>query len=813
MWQGSSELLQEVTCLISEAISTSNNQRQKEIASRISVLAQDPSFSCYLITILANATLPQIVRQSAGHTLKGILEKTPLLPSYLVYIQQKILENLLDESISSAISSIASTLYIVQEGWPSLLNFLSTNLIHPNSLVLLDHLFEDISTYSALAYMLSTSEYRDIIQTISISLIDLAQQSNLMAFKAMNKLVKIMPTPLMPLINKYLQVLISSSLQPEVAEGIFALSCSRKDLIKKHFPQCAALMTQFMETEKGAIGCNFWMEFIDEVNLIQPYLERILFVILKNLRLTDNDLMMMMPENEDFRFEKEESERNWSKRRESAVLLDNLALKFGGACFLCLQRDIQELLFSQEWVLVESGLLALGALAPGSGDSLNSALPSFLPFLLQLTKHAEKMVVAMAYWTISRFTEAISQMAVLNEYIGFILTGMTHKHSIVQQAACTAFCVLVTRAPDDIFGSINQILEIFGKCLLEYKGKAMINLLDAIGSLTDVQGPFFQSAHYVPSLFLPVYELFLRLQPDDRLIWTVTECLCSILLAMGALLSEFMPALFQKSCLLISVGLEGNEKQFAVKGLELAGVVIENASNIEYSPVINLLLTALEEKDVSVRQYAAATVGDILYKKIPLPETTTGQLANKLYSCLVVIEGPDDISNTYSLACNNAACALAELGLTYPDSIFPHVQAIIKVLVDCTHKTQVPQVKSNLMCSVGKLGNVNPGALAEYLVHTLYVWSEHIGHSADPSDKFLSFKGMLAAVFINIKALDNTFQYFAKALVDYKDMPEEAKAQAKTLLNTLKSFVGNDRWESYVSALPFRQELLVNFQV
>lgn len=811
MWHGNPELFQEIISLVSEAVSGSSNSRQKEIASRISFLSDDPAFACYLITILTTRSLPLTVRQASGHTLKSVLEKTPLLIQFLSYVQEKILENIQDEDITSAITSAATTLYVVQDGWPELLNFLAEQMHRPNTLVLLARLFEDIHSYPALSYALSGVEYSQTIQQISLNLINQAQSQNPAAFKVMNKLLKIMPTPLMSHLSLYIQTLLSNPSEPEVGENLLTLSTSRKDLIKKHFQECATIMLNFMEGEQGALGCNFWMEFIEEADLIRPYLDRILFVVLKNLKLTDNDIMMMMPENDDFRFDKEEIDKNWSKRRESAVLLDNLSQKFKAFCFLTLQSSIQELMLSQDWVLVESGVLALGALAPGSGDVLLANLPNFLPYLMELTRHHEKLVAAMAYWTISRFTDTIAGSAVLSEYVGIIMNGVQQRHPVVQQAACTAFCVLITRAPEEIYPDTERILQVFGKCLGIYKGKSMINLLDAIASIADVQGQYLQSEGFVELLFEPVFNLFVQTKITDRLIWTVTECLCSIILSLGILTDQYMPVLFAKSCEIISVGLDTSERQFAVKGLELAGVVIETSSNLDYSAIFPLLLRSLDIQDISVRQYASATVGDLLYKKVRDLHRITTPLMNKLYNCLNIYDSAED--NTYSLACNNAACAIAELGLSYPDAMYPHVKEVISVLSDCAHKTNVLQVKSNLMCSIGKLGNVNPVALAENLESVLFTWCEHIGLNQDPNDKFLSFKGMLNAVYVNIRALDNTFQFLAQALVSYSDMNDEIRALAKNLFCTLKGFVGEERWENYVAGLQFRQELLVNFQV
>ena len=84
--------------------------------------------------------------------------------------------------------------------------------------------------------------------------------------------------------------------------------------------------------------------------------------------------------------------------------------------------------------------------------------------------------------------------------------------------------------------------------------------------------------------------------------------------------------------------------------------------------------------------------------------------------------------------------------------------------------------------------------------------------SLDSKDKSLSFIGMTQALQLNIKAVDHTFQYFAESILDYKDMPDNVKIGTKQVLLQAKALAG-DSWERYASQLPFRQELLVNFQV
>lgn len=813
MWQGDGNVLREITSMINEAFSGASNTRQQEIAEKVSELTENSEFPCYLLSILISPSLNLNLRLAAGHTLKSTLEKKREFPlPILAYLQENIINSLSDSSISSAVINIASTLYITQEGWPQLLQYLSLYLESQTCLMLLVSLFEDISTYSALAYLLDTPQYSETLKNIIIQLFDLAPTNNILAFKVLNQLIKIMPTCMMSLTSKYLEILINVPLSDVVAEGIFNLTCSRKDVVKKNFAECARAMITYMNSEKGALACNFWMEFISETSLVLPYLHELLFNVLGCLKMTENDMMLMMPENEEFRFEKEENDRNWSKRRESAILLDNLSQSFGGECFMILKDPIQGLLLSPDWVSIESGLLGLGALAPGASGALLPSLPTFLPFLLQQTAHSEKLVVAMSLWTISRFTDFIISTHYFQPYLESIIKSMMVQENIIQQAACTSFCILISRNPEELHGYIDNILQIFSQCLDFYKGKALVNLLDAISSVGDILGEGLKQEKYVPLLFTPIFNLWTRTKNTERLMWTLCESICSVILAMQDLLQPYMQQLFNRCCELISQGLAGNEKQFAVKALELAGVVIENSVQLECTEIFPLLDQCLDEKDISVKQYAAATCGDLVFKKVYKIESCISLFIPKLIRCLCVIEGPDDISSLFSLTCNNSACALAEIALNYPSQVFPFLPEILSLTIDCAKKTHIPQVKANLFCCVGKFGNVSPDILGKDLGGILRLWSEMMSFPLDHSDKEASFNGIALALQSNINALDQNFQYFTRSVLDFQQMSELLKGHIKQVLTLAKGLAGGN-WEAYVSQLPFRQELLVSFQV
>ena len=72
----------------------------------------------------------------------------------------------------------------------------------------------------------------------------------------------------------------------------------------------------------------------------------------------------------------------WNLRKSAAASLDNLASALGENLFQCLLPQLQTSLNSDDWVIKESGILALGAVAEGCWKPLQPYLPSFVPMLV-----------------------------------------------------------------------------------------------------------------------------------------------------------------------------------------------------------------------------------------------------------------------------------------------------------------------------------------------------------------------------------------------------------------------------------------------
>lgn len=92
---------------------------------------------------------------------------------------------------------------------------------------------------------------------------------------------------------------------------------------------------------------------------------------------------------------------NWNLRKCSAAALDVLATVFKEDLLPVLVPILKETLFHHDWVIKESGILALGAIAP---TGMVCHLAELIPFLINCLSDKKALVRAITCWTLSRYS-------------------------------------------------------------------------------------------------------------------------------------------------------------------------------------------------------------------------------------------------------------------------------------------------------------------------------------------------------------------------------------------------------------------------
>ncbi|MEQ2194492.1 Transportin-2 [Xenoophorus captivus] len=130
---------------------------------------------------------------------------------------------------------------------------------------------------------------------------------------------------------------------------------------------------------------------------------------------------------------------DWNLRKCSAAALDVLANVFREELLPHLLPLLKGLLFHPDWVIKESGILVLGAIAEGCMQGMVPYLPELIPHLIQCLCDKKALVRSIACWTLSRYAHwVVSQPpdAHLKPLMTELLKRILDGNKRVQEAAC-----------------------------------------------------------------------------------------------------------------------------------------------------------------------------------------------------------------------------------------------------------------------------------------------------------------------------------------------------------------------------------------
>ena len=95
---------------------------------------------------------------------------------------------------------------------------------------------------------------------------------------------------------------------------------------------------------------------------------------------------------------------DWNLRKCSAAALDVLSNVFHDALLTFLLPLLKESLFSSDWLVKESSILALGAVSEGCMDGMVRHLPELVPYLFNSLSDSKALVRSITCWTLSRYS-------------------------------------------------------------------------------------------------------------------------------------------------------------------------------------------------------------------------------------------------------------------------------------------------------------------------------------------------------------------------------------------------------------------------
>lgn len=521
----------------------------------------------------------------------------------------------------------------------------------------------------------------------------------------------------------------------------------------------------------------------------------------------------------------------WNLRRCSAASLDNLANGYGNDILPTLLPLLQERLSLQgPWPLVESGILALGAIADGCYSGITPHLPQLFPFLLQKLADPVPLVRSITCWTLSRYaTWVVDQgdQELLQPLVEAMLQRILDPHKKVQEAACSAFCTLEEEAREELVPYLTPILQNLMFAFGKYQAKNLLILYDAIGTLADSIGEQLNQPELIAILMPPLIAKWNQLDDHSREILPLFECLAPVAQALGTGFQEFALTVYARCERIVSNELladamfeqnpaeaEEGDPELIVCALDLVSGIVEGLrANSEAllagSNILNLVMGCVRHEMLDVRQSAMGVVGDLAKNA---PEVLRPGLGHILP---VLIESIDPDEPT---VCNNASWAVGEIAVRIGAEMEPYVESCLERLIGMINRPKLPRnLVENCAITIGRLGFVCPVVVAPHLQEFAKRWCRALVHVRAPEEKEHCFLGLCYMVKVNPNGIVADFKYMCGAVASLEGQKlqhAELSDMLYQIVHGFKTSLG-ENWPKYFASFPdpLRQFLIKRFNV
>lgn len=473
----------------------------------------------------------------------------------------------------------------------------------------------------------------------------------------------------------------------------------------------------------------------------------------------------------------DEEVSEWNLRKSAAAALDALASVFKERLlpilFPVLQvrpsgsaltqfappAHAQERLRSPDWIVRESAVLAIGAVAEGCSSAMGPQLPQLIQFLQSQLHDKQPLIRSITCWTLGRYSTWIvdqvrclltvccsmlrgAQLIVhplinnatqdhetfLRPVINDLLRCILDTNKKVQEAACSAFATLEEEAAEQLLPYLGLILQHLMFAYSRYQARNLLILYDAIATLADSIGPNLNQQQFIDILLPPLITTWNALEDNDPRLFPLLECLTSVVVALGTGFLAYAGPVFLRCLRLIETAIvqraagQSHEKEFAVCALDLLSgltegcrVTIEHVIGEHAASFAALILECAVDPTPDMRQSTFALVGDLARHaiKVLLP------ILDRLMGCLAVnISNPVDTA-----ACNNACWATGELSLKLGREMARYAPVVLERLITLINSPgHNRSLMENCAITLGRLGLACPEVVAPHLERFVRSW-------------------------------------------------------------------------------------------
>ncbi|KAG5272425.1 hypothetical protein AALO_G00165390 [Alosa alosa] len=638
--------------------------------------------------------------------------------------------------------------------------------------------------------------------------------------------------------------------EPEVRKNVcralVMLLEVRMDRLLPHMHNIIQYMlqrTQDQDENVALEACEFWLTLAEQPvckDVLSGHLAQLTPVLVNGMRYSEIDIILLkgdveeedeaIPDNEqDIRprfhrsrtvaqqheggdgIEEEDDDdddlddddtiSDWNLRKCSAAALDVLANVFRDELLLHILPLLKELLFHQEWVVKESGILVLGAIAEGCMQGMIAYLPELIPHLVQCLSDKKALVRSIACWTLSRYAHwVVSQPP--DQYLKPLMTELLKRildgNKRVQEAACSAFATLEEEACTELVPYLAFILDTLVFAFSKYQHKNLLILYDAIGTLADSVGHHLNKPEYIQMLMPPLIQKWNQLKDEDKDLFPLLECLSSVATALQSGFLPYCEPVYQRCVNLVQKTLaqamvnlhqsqpdayEFPDKDFMIVALDLLSGLAEGlGGNIEQlvarSNILTLMYQCMQDKMPEVRQSSFALLGDLTKACFQHVKPCIADFMPILGTNL----NPELIS-----VCNNATWAIGEISIQMGADMQPYVAMVLHQLIEIINRPNTPKtLLENTAITIGRLGYVCPQEVAPMLQQFIRPWCTSLRNIRDNEEKDSAFRGICTMITVNPGGVVQDFIFFCDAVASWVNPKDDLRDMFYKILHGFK---------------------------
>ncbi|KAG1469966.1 hypothetical protein G6F56_002953 [Rhizopus delemar] len=842
-WQPDQQRLRELAIMLRNAANP-NAQDQGLLNQRLELLNENPYYNAYLIHILIKSTDQDInMRLVAGKQLeKNIKNNMHLIStSALNYIKQACIKALTypDSLVSQVVSSVMALIVIKGRvfHWIEALYFLTYQLDSLDSLSV-ETALDTLVTICKEAARELDEEIQEIrpMNFILLKLVKIVTnpRSSWRA-KAIDGIRQFIPLPSFDNhITTILPVLYARTIdtdthvRQELGRTFSILWQMYPKQLKPYLHPTIEYMIQITEDPNETVAlcaCDFWIEYahadLYHHDLV-PYLPRLVQCLLKIMVYSESDLSELSrkgdiydtgpsleyspkdlmrgpeePESDELQnttddeeyddelndFDDEEFYSQISLRESSAGTLEALSIAFEkDFASALLDQLLNKTLCDQNWLVRESGILALGAAAEGGIEVISNYLRHLIPYLLHTLQDPQPLIRATSCWVISRFSKwLVVQYDTSKEgrehYFEPVLSALLNRildtNKQVQLSACTAITIMEENASYRIVSYIYSILIQTNRAFAFYHRKNRLILYDTLGTLADSAKEALNNQTYIRLLMPPLITKWNELADNDTDLYPLLE------LQIRA--EEYMDMSDTPNVQVLIAALD--LLSGIVRGL---GPSIRPLLSKTSPPLLPLLATCIHYPLSDVLQSTFMLIGDITMDCFDLLEPFVPDILDSL-TC--AIQNPE-----LTLVYNNALWAIGEIVMRWKSNTSQHVPTLVDRTTSLLDHDE-EKIRENAMSALGRLGLTWPKQVAPYLPQFVKSWLNKSMSVREGDEKDSAFRGLCAMIELNPRGVQKQELYLLLVAIS------SWKSPSPLLLKDLHKTTCKTEWEHAFSSL------------